>query len=468
MGVLVGYGRLFLATMLLPLLLAGVAAIAVSALRFAPLCMSSRHAAIATSALLMRLVYALGPLFYIPLTRANLAFFDCTLYPNGVYYLDAEPAFECFSAEWWHLFPLALVCFFVYVLALPSLFAVKLYRSREHLFDASVVASLGPLYVPYRRKYYLYEVALLGKRLAVVIVSLFFSSSAIVLLAVLTAVFIGAGAYQLRHAPFFVPAHNLLENQLNLAFIIILQMGALFWADNFPNDYVFWGAICVLLLAILLVLVALVRAAVVDLAQRRLYKKGAHTNVFSPHDNRLLAELADHVDDIQSHSLQTKVLAALVERPLSLPPGAVAPLATSNARFAESKTFTPFVHNSSDDTDDNRSSGPGGMKSMQEMRPWHPLAGGGYTASEPVIGAPPRSPMVAKRNNRVSETGVLGSGDLGSGDLGSEELELEDFGDASSSSSRIAASSSSSALSGGGGSDGYGYGDDDGSDDVSR
>merc|ERR1711916_108513 len=177
------------------------------------------------------------------------------------------------------------------------------------------------------------------------------------------------------------------------------------------------GAICVLLLAILLVLVALVRAAVVDLAQRRLYKKGAHTNVFSPHDNRLLAELADHADD-------------------------------------------------------NRSSGPGGMKSMQEMRPWHPLAGGGYTASEPVIGAPPRSPMVAKRN-RVSETGVpetgdLGSGDLGSGDLGSEELELEDFGDASSSSSRIAASSSSSALSGGGGSDGYGYGDDDGSDDVGR
>merc|ERR1711991_203242 len=164
----------------------------------------------------------------------------------------------------------------------------------------------------------------------------------------------------------------------------------------------------------------------------------------------------------------TKVLAALVERPLTLPPGAVAPLATSNARFAESKTFTPFVHNSSDDTDDNRSSGPGGMKSMQEMRPGHPLAGGGYTASEPVIGAPPRSPMVAKRNNRVSETGVLGSGDLGSGDLGSEELELEDFGDASSSSSRIAASSSSSALSGGGGSDGYGYGDDDGSDDVGR
>merc|ERR1711991_1296559 len=114
-----------------------------------------------------------------------------------------------------------------------------------------------------------------------------------------------------------------------------------------------------------------------------------------------------------------------------------------------------------------RSSGPGGMRSMQEMRPWHPLAGGGYTASEPVIGAPPRSPMVAKRN-RVSETGVPGTGVLGSGDLGSEELELEDFGDASSSSSRIAASSSSSALSGGGGSDGYGYGDDDGSDDVGR
>merc|ERR1711991_1172364 len=105
-----------------------------------------------------------------------------------------------------------------------------------------------------------------------------------------------------------------------------------------------------------------------------------------------------------------------------------------------------------------RSSGPGGMKSMQEMRPWHPLAGGGYTASEPVIGAPPRSPMVAKRN-RVSETGVPETGVLETGDLGSEELELEDFGDASS---------SSSALSGGGGSDGYGYGDDDGSDDVGR
>ncbi|KNC47429.1 uncharacterized protein AMSG_03862 [Thecamonas trahens ATCC 50062] len=190
---------------------------------------------ISTWAVVGRLVFTVGPLFYIPLCSSTLIFFDCTLLPNGGWYLDADLETACFDAEWWQYMPVAAGAVVAYVVAMPTLFAVTLVRHRAELDDPRTILKLGPIYNLYRRHYYYYELVLLGKRLAIVSAALFFSNLEVWLFLALASIFLSSLMFQIRHDPFYQPLHNRVESFLNATVTTLIFLGMMFWADDFPN-----------------------------------------------------------------------------------------------------------------------------------------------------------------------------------------------------------------------------------------
>ncbi|KNC52434.1 uncharacterized protein AMSG_08413 [Thecamonas trahens ATCC 50062] len=265
-----------------------------------------------------RLVFTLGPLVYIPLCRITLVFFDCTRLPDGNYYLDANLNEQCFSATWMKLLPVALVALVAYVLALPTFFAVTLWRNRHRLSEPAVFARYGPMYSSYRSTYFWFELAQLVKRLLIVSAALFFSRIQVWLLSVLVVIFAVFGAYQLKHEPYFFPVHNTLETRLNGSVLILLGCGVLFWADDFPNDLAYKVIAAVAAAAIGLSLTFLALAAGRDvhatIRSRRVVADGgrsddgAELGLLSTRDEVFLSLLSRHASDLEHPALAQPVL----------------------------------------------------------------------------------------------------------------------------------------------------------------
>ncbi|KNC55137.1 uncharacterized protein AMSG_10743 [Thecamonas trahens ATCC 50062] len=183
-----------------------------------------------------RVVFSAGPVLYIASSHAALQLFDCSRLPTGDYVLDADLGFKCFTPQWLALLPWALVAVFVYVVGLPAFMALSLYRARHRLASPDVRARYGLLYRLYKPVFYQFEVLLLFKRLAIVMAVMFFSRIVVWLMTTLVGVFSVFAAVQLKYAPFVADVYNVLETRLNVALLIILSIGAAFWANDFPDD----------------------------------------------------------------------------------------------------------------------------------------------------------------------------------------------------------------------------------------
>ncbi|KNC48081.1 uncharacterized protein AMSG_11800 [Thecamonas trahens ATCC 50062] len=267
-----------------------------------------------------RLLFSFGPLLYIPLSRAALVFFDCTKLPNGKYYLDANLDEECGSEAWLALLPLAILAVIAYVVALPALFGVVLWRNRKSLSSTEVLMRYGPIYTAYRQAYFWYEVALLLKRLGVVATALFFSRVDVWLFTLLVGIFMVSGAFQLKHEPFFFPLHNQLETRLNGAVLVLLGCGVLFWADKFYNRMTYLAIVVIAVASIGFSVVLLVTTSFREVrATFRYHRRRRRTrqapgegeldiNALSIRDEVFLSLLARHVSDLENPALSSPLL----------------------------------------------------------------------------------------------------------------------------------------------------------------
>ncbi|KNC54873.1 uncharacterized protein AMSG_10527 [Thecamonas trahens ATCC 50062] len=183
-----------------------------------------------------RLVCVVGPMLYITSAYASLLLFDCTRLPSGEYVLDADVGQKCFDDQWFDMLPFGLFAVVAYVIGLPLFLFVILARARNSLGEPHVKAELGVLYEAYKPQFYLFEIALLGKRLALVAVAMFASRLIVWLLFFLLCLFALFGAVQLRLQPFAKASHNSVELALNGIAMFVLTVGAFFWADDFPNS----------------------------------------------------------------------------------------------------------------------------------------------------------------------------------------------------------------------------------------
>ena len=181
------------------------------------------------------LLLLLGPLLYIPLSKATLVFFDCTRLPDSKWYLDVDLGLECFTEEWLSVLPVAILGLFVWVIGIPGTCAFLLYRVRDQLDRPEVVARYGGLYRHFRVRYAFVSILVLLKSLSAVTITLFFSRVQIVQLSMLLLVFASWAVFTSRFRPFFEPLYNVLEIQLTGCMIAIITLGNAFYIDAFPN-----------------------------------------------------------------------------------------------------------------------------------------------------------------------------------------------------------------------------------------
>ncbi|KNC51708.1 uncharacterized protein AMSG_07775 [Thecamonas trahens ATCC 50062] len=259
----------------------------------------------------LRMLFVIGPLLYIPLCKATLVYFDCTRLPNAKWYLDADYSTECFDTQWWALLPVALGAFVLYVAALPALFSFLLYTNRKRLDAPLTIIRYGPIYNSYRRYYYYFELVSLGKRLAIVTVSLFFSEMPVWLFIGFFSIFGCALYIQTRTQPYFLPLHNTLDNSLNIGILALLVAGVMYWANNFPNS------LTVTLVDMISVGVLCASFAILGMASVQEILANRRRNIITPQvpgsDERVLgvreailwSELNKHLSDIRDSALRT-------------------------------------------------------------------------------------------------------------------------------------------------------------------
>ena len=254
------------------------------------------------------MISTFGPLVFIPLSRVTLVYFDCTRYPNGKWYLDAEPSVECFASdEWLGLLPVALAGLAVYVLAMPTFFAIVLHRHRKSLGEPRVVLRYGALYSVFRRFYYSSGLVQMGKRLSIVVFSVFASNVQIVLFVGLQGTFLASLVWMSRRQPYVFAPLNTVESTLDVVIVVVVTCGMAFWTDEFPNKATFAIAVVVTVVAIAWGLGILVYGMAVEMRAWRRVSAGQ-----SERDRIMHAVIRKHAAELNPEVWEGVELAHLI------------------------------------------------------------------------------------------------------------------------------------------------------------
>ena len=170
-------------------------------------------------------VFAVAPLLYIPMAKATFVIFDCSRLPNGDFVLDADPGVTCFDSAWWGVVWMGGVALGVYVIGLPAYFLVRILKSRHTLMERETFARYGALYKLYRVPYYWGGVADLGKRLGIVVATVFSSEHVVLQLALLFGILGGSAFLIATRQPYYYPLYNQVDLALNCVLLSLLVLG---------------------------------------------------------------------------------------------------------------------------------------------------------------------------------------------------------------------------------------------------
>ena len=170
-------------------------------------------------------LFSVAPLVYIPVTRASLLLFDCTRLPNGDFVLDADPGVACFDGPWWGVAGVGIPVVVVFVGGLPAYMLYCLVSHRESLLQPATYVLYGALYKNVRVAFYWWAVVDLGKRLALVAITLFVSTQPLVLIGLLLLVLITLLCCIQRWNPYYYPLYNGIDFWLTLILIGVVLLG---------------------------------------------------------------------------------------------------------------------------------------------------------------------------------------------------------------------------------------------------
>ncbi|KNC55084.1 uncharacterized protein AMSG_10681 [Thecamonas trahens ATCC 50062] len=151
-------------------------------------------------------------LLYLPLMYAALRYVDCTNVGGGIVVMTTNPQRRCYTAAWYSLLPLILVVAFGYGLSIPAALVVFLTRKHAALDLGSFYAKYAFLTAKYKPAMYRYELAILGRKLFVVVAVCGFRSPTVK--ASLIALFYASlvlAACLLDHKPYAEAYHSRLD-----------------------------------------------------------------------------------------------------------------------------------------------------------------------------------------------------------------------------------------------------------------
>ena len=248
--------------------------------------------------LLDSVLFTLGPFLYLPIARASLILFDCSRRADGVYVLDVDNGVRCFDGSWWSVFPFGLLALVGYVVGIPVYFFLTLWIRKYKLFEPSVTTRFGSLYRNFRRTYFWTELLNLGKRLAIVVVALFFSKHQLAQILLLLTILLVSLLFTATQQPYYVPLYNAIEFRLTCVLIAILLLGTASYAERDRDSAdVFFAAAAYIMFSVLL-LVSL-HSLVVDVLSLRTERKAVFYSV-SKRKARLVTLISTELKDVES------------------------------------------------------------------------------------------------------------------------------------------------------------------------
>ena len=226
----------YLVTLLVPVLMLAIMAGTAFAIRLG-LAVANIDTNMNPLTVMEQIVFILGPLLYLPMSRSAILIFDCSELPDGTFGLDADLGFSCFSGPWFGLALIGLLGILLYVIALPAYIGWRLAQNREILFSSiSVFNRYGSVYAIYRQRFFYFELVMLLKRLGIVTISLFFSELPTWMATLFILLFFSFALFHARFHPFYLPAYNSLELSLNVALVAVVILFYTFYADTFKSD----------------------------------------------------------------------------------------------------------------------------------------------------------------------------------------------------------------------------------------
>jgi len=150
-----------------------------------------------------------------------------------------------------------------------------LYKHRDRLDADSVYARFGMWYIRYKFNLFFWEMIIMGRKLGVVAMSLFFNKSPATQ-AVISIISIGAfTALQIWQRPYLLRRHNIQETVLLCVALVFQLFGVIYYATEFSESGM--NAIVILLLSASTIYI-LVLFAIDTMAQIKIYRKSFNNN----------------------------------------------------------------------------------------------------------------------------------------------------------------------------------------------
>ena len=164
-------------------------------------------------------------LLYLPLTSAAFSIFGCRKDASGRWVLDADPVRTCFNKAWWSgLFLIGLVGVSIYAFAIPAAVALLLYSKRAQMDKIVFAARFDFLVGRFSAHNWWFEVAIMGRKLLVVMSMTFFFSNDSKANAAVFAL-LGSFTQLVYGRPYCSPFHNLLAIVVLMATMCVLHAG---------------------------------------------------------------------------------------------------------------------------------------------------------------------------------------------------------------------------------------------------
>ena len=173
----------------------------------------------------VRTYFQIMVLLYLPLTSAAFAPFGCRRGASGRWILDDDPARSCFTPAWWAgLFPPGLVAVMVYGFGLPLGVLYVLWSRQKVLDPVGFTLRYGFLVGRFCSSAWWFEVAIMGRKLGVVLcMTFFFSESSKASAGVIVLV---SSLFHLGMArPYAAMVHNVVASAVLGATSLILYAG---------------------------------------------------------------------------------------------------------------------------------------------------------------------------------------------------------------------------------------------------
>ncbi|KAI9137273.1 hypothetical protein BKA69DRAFT_1098922 [Paraphysoderma sedebokerense] len=183
-------------------------------------------------------------IIFVPAASQALELFDCSIESDGFYYLDAEPSSRCYTPKWAESLPISGMALIFYVVGIPTYFSFLYYSlyqtTRTSSFwmkrkqNAEAIVDKGSNHLKPESQHFV--VVQIIQKLCFITVKLFFTKYIPLQAILINLILIGYLMFVVRHFPYRYTTLNNLELICTGASIFILNIGLLFYTQNFTTQ----------------------------------------------------------------------------------------------------------------------------------------------------------------------------------------------------------------------------------------